>query len=187
MPSWHRGVTKQIRIGRAIAAFWRGMLAQFGRRWPACFHSSDVSRRGLPEPDGLGIGVAGGPVIAVPCAVFAPRIVGIARPGRGISHARGRDFPRSRAGLQDSHHPLKVGKWQPERTGAPVALPDAENRDPAVGIPAEPHGSRITAHIEEDLAFARQRNDIWLRHLPIVSLVRSGCLANAGIDGCYRV
>jgi hypothetical protein len=186
MSSGRRGVTKQIRIGRTVTAFWRRILAQFGRGWPACFHTSYVGGRGPLEPDGLRIGVAGGPVIAAPGGVFAARIVGITGPATWIPAVRARSFPRARAGLQDSDHPLEVGEWQPERAGAPVALPDAENRHPAVGVPTEPHGPGITAHIEEDLAFARQRNGIWLRHLPIVSLVQSGCLANAGIDGCHR-
>ena len=86
--------------------------------------------------------------------------------------------PDGRPGLQCLDHPDQIAERQPESPRAAVALPDAEHRDRAVGVPAQPHAPGFAPDIEEDLSFAWQGNGIRLRHAAYRRPGCAGCLAN---------
>ncbi len=72
--------------------------------------------------------------------------------------------PPLRAALQGLDHPGQVIDRQPESPGAHAALPDAEDRYPGVGVPAQPHTPGIAPDVEEDLTEARQRRCVGRGH-----------------------
>ena len=63
-----------------------------------------------------------------------------------------------RATLQGVDQPRQLLHRQPERAGAGSSLPDAEDRDSGVGVPAQPHAAGAAAHVEENLAEPGQRS-----------------------------
>jgi hypothetical protein len=86
--------------------------------------------------------------------------------------------PRPRARLQRLDHPGQIVERQPESACAATGLPDAENGDPAVRVPAEPHAPGISPDVEEDLSLSWQRNGIRLGHAAYRRPARAGCPAN---------
>src|SRR6185312_15126792 len=65
---------------------------------------------------------------------------------------------RLRPALQGVDQPRQLLHRQPERAGAGASLPDAEDRDSGVGVPAQPHAAGAAAHVEENLAEPGQRS-----------------------------
>jgi len=61
------------------------------------------------------------------------------------------------AALQGIDQPRQFLHRQPERARAGAALPDAEDGDSGVGVPAQAHAAGAAAHVEEDLAEPGQR------------------------------
>jgi hypothetical protein len=64
---------------------------------------------------------------------------------------------RRRTSLENFDHAAEIRDGQPERPGAHTGLPDAEDGDSGVGVPAQPHAPRVASDIKEDLTQARQR------------------------------
>jgi hypothetical protein len=54
--------------------------------------------------------------------------------------------------MEGTDEPGKLLYRQPECAGARTALPDAEDSDAGIGIPAQSHASRAAADVKEDLA-----------------------------------
>src|SRR6266496_4189075 len=69
-----------------------------------------------------------------------------------------------RTALQRVHQPRKIRDRNAERAGAGAALPNAEYRDPGVGVPTQPHRAGVASDVEENLAEAGQRRYIRCRH-----------------------
>ena len=65
---------------------------------------------------------------------------------------------RLRPALQGVDQPRQLLHRQPERAGAGASLPDAEDGDSGVGVPAQPHTAGAAAHVEENLAEPGQRS-----------------------------
>src|SRR6266496_2714792 len=69
-----------------------------------------------------------------------------------------------RTALQRVHQPRKIRDRNAERAGAGAALPNAEYRDPGVGVPTQPHRAGVASDVEENLAEAGQRRYVRCRH-----------------------
>jgi hypothetical protein len=54
--------------------------------------------------------------------------------------------------MERTDEPGKLLYRQPESARARAALPDAEDSDAGIGVPAQPHASRAAADVKENLA-----------------------------------
>src|SRR6201989_225191 len=81
------------------------------------------------------------------------------RPGKlaGVAAESAR-VVRLRPALQGVDQPRQLLHRQPARAGAGASLPDAEDRDSGIGVPAQPHTAGAAAHVEETLAEPGQRS-----------------------------
>jgi hypothetical protein len=84
------------------------------------------------------------------------------RPGRG----RGPGALPVRASLQRLDHSGQIVNGQAEGAGAHPALPDAQDGDSGIRVPAEPHAPRAAPDVEENFAEPGQRGRIRCRHGP---------------------
>ncbi len=71
-----------------------------------------------------------------------------------------------RASLQRLDHSGQIVNGQAEGAGAHPALPDAQDRDSGIRVPAEPHAPRAAPDVEENFAEPGQRGRIRCRHGP---------------------